>query len=100
MIRRRWADTPSPDLATFAPYAWFCLRALLAVLTLWVHALTKREPNNLLDVQYLYYLPFCHVFASGDSLHRRLAPLFMQPGQRFLWADDLRAELAERGRRT
>jgi hypothetical protein len=47
-----------------------------------------------LDAHYLFYLPFCHVFASFDRLHRLLAPLFLRPDQRFLSGDDLKRELA------
>lgn len=92
-IRRRWSDMNANSLKSFAPYSHFCVRALLHVLVLWKHRLTKLEPNNLLDAQYLYYLPFCQVFASRDSLHRRVAPLLMRPDQRFLWGDDLKAEM-------
>lgn len=88
-IRRRWQATVDPNLSTFSPYTFFCLRALLLVLVLWVHRLTKSEPNNLIDVQYLYYLPFCEIFSSGDSLHRRVAPLLLRPDQLFLSASDL-----------
>jgi hypothetical protein len=93
---RRWDMLEAPSLATFSPYSFFCLRALLLVMFLWVHGLTKNEPNNLIDVQYLYYLPFCDVFSSRDKLHKKTARLLLRPDQTFLWADELRAQIKER----
>jgi len=92
-VRRRWNECAPTTLQAFAPYAYFCLFALLAVLILWKHKLTKSEPANLVDVQYLYYLPFCHDFCSRDKLHRQLAPFLMRPDQRFIWGDELKKEL-------
>lgn len=91
-IRYRWlsADT---SLQAFAPYTYFCLRAHLMVLVLWRHKLTKNEPNNLVDVQYLYYLPFCGIFASNDSLHRKVAPFLLTKSQEFLWGPELKSRL-------
>lgn len=93
---RRWDAMESPTLPAFSPYSYFCLRALLLVMFLWRHRMTKNEPNNLIDVQYLYYLPFCDVFSSGDKLHKKLAPLLLRSDQRFLWVDELRAQIRER----
>jgi hypothetical protein len=51
--------------------------------------------SNMIDVAYLYYLPFCMAFVSGDNLHGRLAPLFLRPDQRFVMASDLKAGLRQ-----
>jgi hypothetical protein len=50
--------------------------------------------SNRVDIAYLYYLPFCMVFTSGDKIHARTAPLFMRPDQVFVRAPDLKADLA------
>jgi hypothetical protein len=44
---------------------------------------------------YLYYLPFCMLFTSGDNLHRRTAPLFMRPDQSFAGAAAFKGALKE-----
>ena len=49
--------------------------------------------SNVIDLQYLYYLPFCRVFTSGDKFHKDVAPLFMQPNQVFVDPVKLRADL-------
>src|SRR5207249_555692 len=61
-VHRRWRGRSTGDVRSFAPYARFCLRAHLAVSILWAHKMTKLESNNYVDVQYLYYLPFCQYF--------------------------------------
>ena len=97
-VLARWNGADSRGLRDFAPYTFFCLRALLFVLVLWVHKLTKLNSSNMIDVQYLYYLPFAEVFSSRDSLHRRVAPLLLRDDQEFIWGDDLKKQLAEYAR--
>lgn len=55
--------------------------------------IAKERPSNKADIAYLYYLPFCMVFASKDKLHARTVPLFLKGKQQFLWAADLKEEL-------
>jgi hypothetical protein len=55
--------------------------------------ISAQRPSNRVDVAYLYYLPFCMVFTSGDNLHRRITPFFLRNDQMFLWAPDLKADL-------
>jgi hypothetical protein len=56
--------------------------------------ISAERQNNRVDVAYLYYLPFCMIFTSGDSLYRRITPLFLRNDQEFLWAPDLKADLS------
>jgi hypothetical protein len=44
-------------------------------------------------VAYLYYLPFCMIFTSGDKLHQKITPLFLRDDQMFLWAPELKEDL-------
>jgi hypothetical protein len=55
--------------------------------------ISTERPSNRMDIAYLFYLPFCQVFVSGDKLHRRCAPLFIRHDQEFVWAHDLKADL-------
>lgn len=56
--------------------------------------LVAQNPTNLLDTHYLYYLPFCHVFASDDRLHLRLAPLLLREGQLLVRGAELKQDLS------
>lgn len=53
------------------------------------------KADNKVDIAYLYYLPFCHVFTSRDNLHKRVVPLFLREDQTFVDAGELKADLAK-----
>jgi len=93
IIRGRWRFRANLLLRDFAPYAWFCLRVLLALLIATRFCLVKWKSTNLLDIQYLYYLPFCMVFVSDDRLHKFLAPLLMRKDQSFVIGKELKMDL-------
>lgn len=92
-IRLRRMLQPWRVLRTLAPYAWFCVRVLVALIIAARDRLIGWNPTNLLDVQYLYYVPFCMVFASNDRLHRILAPLVLSRDQEFVPGTELKADL-------
>lgn len=93
-IERRFADAGRPSLKDFAPYAAFSLTIdLVFYLGMGIGQIGADRPSNMIDVAYLYYLPFCMLFVSGDNLHARLAPLFLRPNQEFVRAADLKAGL-------
>jgi hypothetical protein len=50
--------------------------------------------TNLVDLEYLYYLPFCEVFVSGDDFHKKLVPHLLIERQQFVRGQDLKEDLA------
>jgi len=95
-ILRRYDQASQPPLSVFAPYAAFVLRIdLVFHLAIDAGLISSDRPSNMIDVAYLYYLPFCMVFTSNDKLHARLSPLFMELGQTFVPGSELKACLAE-----
>jgi hypothetical protein len=94
-IMSRWKEEGGPTLAEFAPYArHIMLVDLFRNLAMASGHIDPDKSSNFADMAYLYYLPFCEVFVSGDKLHRRCAPLFLREPQQFVWAHDLRPHLA------
>ena len=94
----RWRAIGSPPIREFAPY----FRHLFGVDLFFSLAVAsdqisrvrpKGKADNKVDIAYLYYLPFCHVFVSGDNLHKRVVPLFLRPDQTFVDAAELKADL-------
>jgi len=94
----RWKAAGSPPVREFAPY----FRHLFGVDLFFGLAVAsdqisrvrpKGKVDNKVDIAYLYYLPFCHVFVSGDNLHKRVVPLFLRPDQTFVDAAELKADL-------
>lgn len=94
-ILSRWKSMGGPVLATFAPYTAHVLTVdLFFNLAIGADLISRDRPSNKIDIAYLYYLPFCMIFASNDSLHERTAKYFLKDDQLFLLGKDLKAELA------
>jgi len=55
--------------------------------------ISKERPSNKIDLAYLYYLPFCHIFTSSDKLHENVVPLFLRGDQTFVKGQELKAGL-------
>lgn len=92
-IFARWNQQGKPLIKEFAPYAFHCLR----VDTLFHFGLTSdligTRPTNRVDLEYLYYLPFGHVFTSNDKVHKKLVPLLLRDDQKFIAGPDLKQDL-------
>jgi hypothetical protein len=94
-VIRRWKDVGGPPLSDFAPFAAHVFTVdLFFCLAVNGNLISPDRPSNKVDVAYLYYLPFCMVFISGDHLHEKTAPLFLGADQEFITSRDLKADLA------
>lgn len=92
-VIERWRKDWLP-FDEFAPYAAYVLRIdLFFYLCMMLGLESKERPSHKIDLAYLYYLPFCHVFVSNDKLHKRIAPLFMEQDQMFVSGFDLKSGL-------
>ncbi|MEC9345368.1 MAG: hypothetical protein VYB54_04020 [Pseudomonadota bacterium] len=49
--------------------------------------------SNVIDLQYIYYLPFCNIFTSADKFHKTIAPFFMSKNQLFVDSAKIKADL-------
>lgn len=92
-IKERWAKTKIKYLEYFAKYAWYCTKVIFTLIIATRSSLLKWKPTNYLDIQYLYYLPFCMVFASNDRIHQFLAPLLIRNDQDFINGKELKEDL-------
>jgi hypothetical protein len=89
----RWTLEGYPPLIEFAPYASFLLSVQIFFhVALTVHLVSKK-PSSMVDIAYLFYLPFCMIFISSDRLHERCTPLFLRPDQEFISGKDLKGDL-------
>ncbi len=93
-VLRRWSVAGYPPLCGYAPYAAhvFTVEVFFQI-ALAANLISTERPSNRVDVAYLFYLPFCHVFVSSDRLHQRCAPAFLREDQDFLWGPDIKSEL-------
>lgn len=77
------------------PYSYWVFRVEL----FYKVALSKGVVENSnhskshIDLQYLFYLPFCQTFVSNDSFHQKTVPLLKRSDQMFVWGQDLKKDL-------
>lgn len=81
-------------ISEHAPYAAFILAVdLVFMIGMARGFISDKRNSNYSDICYLKYLPFSMIFVSNDKLHRRLAPLFLDSNQSFVWGQDLKQDL-------
>jgi len=94
-IRNRLKQCPY-SLPIVAPYAFYCLKVFALFLGAYKFDLfLEKKTDDQIDLEYLFYLPFCHVFSSNDSFHMTLAPPLMGKDQVFLLGKDLKKGIQE-----
>ena len=89
----RYEQANKPLLSIFAPYAYHCLHVRTFFLLAIIHNLISTRRTNIIDLEYLYYLPFCMAFASSDKFHHIMVPYYIRDDQRFVSGTDLKADL-------
>jgi hypothetical protein len=95
-IMARWLFVGKPPVQKFAPYFHHVYSVdLFFNLAIAADLISRERPSNKIDLAYLYYLPFCHVFTSSDKLHERVVPLFLREDQSFVKGQELKAALRE-----
>ena len=93
VIYDRWLKEEMKSFKEFAPYAYYCLKAnMIFHYGLARNLITPRRTNRI-DLEYLYYLPFCMVFSSGDKFHKYMTPLLLRDDQEFIDRDVLKNDL-------
>ena len=93
-IFARWREAGRPAVGEFAPYFRHVFSVeLFFYLAIAADLISRGRASNKVDLAYLYYLPFCNVFTSGDDLHARVAPLFLRQDQSFVSGIELKADL-------
>ena len=91
----RWEMDGKPNIETFSSYAYFCLKVDLFFFVGLQHNLIGTRPTNRVDLEYLYYLPFCSVFSSNDKFHKRIVGYFLNSRQRFISGQELKDDLKQ-----
>jgi hypothetical protein len=89
----RWKSVGKPKIKQYCPYSLFCYAVTLFTFVGIGENLITTRPTNLIDLQYLYYIPFCDVFVSNDNLHKNTVPLFMNTNQIFMEGGRLKKDL-------
>lgn len=92
-VKKHWVAYGRQPIRRFLPYTHHCLRvSTLFYMGVGLSVIPQR-PTNVIDMQYLFYLPFCMVFTSADKLHHDMAPLFTNATRLYVPCDELQAGL-------
>lgn len=95
-ILARWRLAGCPRIQDFAPYfAHIFSVDLFFNLGIAADLVSRERASHKVDFAYLYYLPFCSVFTSGDNLHANVVPLFLSDDQSFVSASELKVGLGK-----
>ena len=91
-IIKKWKNSGALPLSQYAPYAFYCLRLMMIYRfgITYNFISTSIKQNTYFDLQYIYYLPFCHFFSSGDNFHKNISSIFLREDQKFLDKEDLK----------
>ena len=95
-IIKRWKISGCSFIGDYAPYASYVLQIQLFYRIGLVHRLfstSRKQSTNMIDLAYLFYLPFCMIFISNDKFHLKCAPLFTRENQGVVNGIDLKKGL-------
>ena len=83
-VRDRWTAMERPALKVFTPFVHFCQKVRFVFALALSRDLISSHHNSVLDLEYLYYLPFCQIFCSDDKkLHNVMQSVLLRPDQVF-----------------
>lgn len=88
-------DQPGCLAKDLAPYASSIVRLYLTFVGGLARGFIGPRPSHYIDLQYLFYAPFCMVFVSGDRFHREMWGATSGINT-FAWGQDLKNDLASR----
>lgn len=94
-VLERWKASGRPDAVKFIPYTYHMARVKTFFTFCVTHQIIGTRKSNVVDLEYIDYLPFCKIFSSGDNLHAEMFPFFSAAGQFFLPGRELKAALSE-----
>lgn len=91
----RWETGGFKLIKFFSPYFYFITKVETAFRLGLVYEIVTPKATNLIDQQYLHYLPFCNIFSSRDNFHKSFGKAFVDTDQTFIDGDELKKDLKE-----
>lgn len=88
-------DRPGVLLTQLAPFAASVSRLYLTFVGGLARGFIGPRASHYVDLQYLFYAPFCMAFASADKFHREMW-CATSGVNTFVWGQDLKDDLARR----
>lgn len=92
-ILARWHSKTYKDLETFAPYAFYCYSIVSMYYLGITNNIFSERKTNLLDLQYLFYLPFAKAFSTNDKFLISLFNVIQPKNVHFISLASLKEDL-------
>ncbi len=89
----RWETGKFANLEKFAPYAFYCFKVNYFFQLGLINNFFGTKSTNRVDLEYVYYLPFCMAFSSGDKFLKQITPYFLRADQSFIDKNQLKEDL-------
>ena len=83
-IYNKWYMASKPGISEFAPYSCYCIKVELLFMLGVLNGHIKNQSTNQVDMQYLYFLPFCDVFCSDDKFFDVIIPFVIRENQNYV----------------
>lgn len=97
LIWKRWEQSWPIALSSFAPFSVEVCVTLLTFYLGLLEGIVGTRSTNRVDLEYLFYLPFCYVCSTRDGTQAELARALITRGgrgQTFVHGEDLKKDLA------
>ena len=91
--RKRWNAKGKPFIIEFSAYSFYCLKVRFIFIIALINNVISTRPTNIIDLEYLYYLPFCWVISSNDKFHKKLIYSLLNNSQFFFDGIKLKNDL-------
>ncbi len=89
-----WGTSKTQNILDIFPYSVYCFKLKMFFDLSLINNLIGTKPTNLIDLEYVYYLPFCRVFSSGDKFHKKILPILINSIQQdFITSEILKEDL-------
>ncbi len=95
LVFKRLLDRPGFLAKDLASYASSIVRLYLTFIGGLARGFIGPRPSHYIDLQYLFYVPFCMVFVSADKFHREMWRATSGINT-FVWGEDFKNDLASR----
>lgn len=92
-IKERWFAGDIFDLFQFAPYTMFFEKIFNIFYLGTTYSIFGTRSSNIIDAEYLMYLPFCFVFCTGDNFQYDLCKMINDGPQYIISSTDLKSDL-------
>jgi len=88
-----WRLKGFQPLKTFAPYTYFILRVLLTFQIGVKNKLFGTRNTNLLDLEYILYMPFSKIFSTNDNFQKEFFQFFFRKRKDLIEGSELKKEI-------